>query len=293
MLGGKPSDQSIRHLLDINADSQHDRPDWWGHHEQTAYGRSFRRTSKLARSAEAIMNKPLPPKEISVRHYVETRWSYLLESWRRGWAADSDLDALEGTIEFHRDRVFEKREHDGIYDYELDWVQANSFHEAKIDFVRNRKSFNDDLKRFWSEWENRSHLHISNVSLESLRSMVLVNGAAIVAALAVISGQVGNPWPPAVLVAKITIFTSVLSLLMMATGHAILVERVGDIAGRVRSVLVGNARHGRLYALHRYLRRYFNRAGTWATALIYGSISVFGISAMISACILLFSSGPK
>ncbi|MER9950318.1 hypothetical protein [Mesorhizobium sp. M0047] len=237
----------------------------------------------------------LPPDEISFRKHVEDQWKGILSSWKRGWAADTTLDALENTIEFNRVKIFEEKQplDPRLFDWELDWLQAKNVHSYNVDLVRNHKKHIDDLKVLWLEWSNRNYDYIREISIEALRSMVLVNGAAIIAALTVLSGQIDHPWSAAVLVAKLTVFTSVVSLLMIAAGHALLFQRVGDVTGRVRGVLIGNTKHHKLYAVGRYLRRYVDPQIGMANILIYGSIIVFGMSALICSFILLGSSGPS
>ncbi|MES0108371.1 hypothetical protein [Mesorhizobium sp. M0013] len=237
---------------------------------------------------------PLPPEEISFRRYVDDTWKGILKNWRRGWASDNDLSTLDDTIEFTRNEIFVKKVVDPRpFDWERDWLVAHNIHLANLDLVRNHKQHLDDLKKLWGEWTERSYKHIGELSLEALRSMVLIDGAAIIASLAVLSGQISSPWHAAVLVAKLTVFTSVVSLLMMGAGHSLITLKVGDLVGRIRGVLVGNTKHNKLYAVPRYLSRYLDPYGRIANLLIYGSISVFGISAFISAIILMVSEGPS
>ncbi|TPI60968.1 hypothetical protein FJ420_31125 [Mesorhizobium sp. B3-1-3] len=43
-----------------------------------------------------------------------------------------------------------------------------------MDVVKNRKQHVDDLKKMWFEWTERSYTYFSDLSLEALRSMVLI-----------------------------------------------------------------------------------------------------------------------
>lgn len=236
----------------------------------------------------------MPPDEISFRNYVEGQWRSIIKSWKRGWAAESTLSSLENTIEFNRSQIFDKKVIDARpYDWERDWLIAKNIHMNHLDLVKNNKQHIDDLKKMWMEWSDRSYKYFEDLSLEALRSMVLINGAAIIAALTVLSGQISQPWPAAVLVAKLTVFTSVISLLMMGAGHSFLFLRISDLVGTVRGMLVGHTKHHKLYAVGRYLRRYADRFIKLANAMIFGSIVVFGLSALFSALILLFSAGPS
>lgn len=230
---------------------------------------------------------PLPPDEISIEAHVKREWDNVLRSWKSGWAPESNLTALESYIEFHRVRLFVEGWADGVYDWQHDWALAKYAHDINTDFVKNRRALNDDLKKMWFEWSERQYTFYGNVSLEALRSMVLINGAAILASLAVLSGQIVSPSHAAVIVSKATVFTSVISLLLMATGHSILFARVSDANSRIRGVLNGNPRHRRLYAISRYLRRYVDPVLEIANYCIYGSIGIFGLSALICSIILM------
>lgn len=240
-------------------------------------------------SADAL---PLPPEELSIRAYTERRWDEILELWKRGWHAESSVESLETYLEFHRKRIFEDQDVDGIYDWRRDWVAATMLHDRNSDFVRNRRAYNEDLKRMWFEWHERTVADISKLSMEALRGMIVVNGAAILASLTLLSGQISRPNPSAVLAAKIMVFCSILSLVMMAGGHLLIFMRVIEMTGRVRGVLVGHTRHRKLYAVSRFLKKHMDPIVDKANALIYGSIFVFSFSALVAACILVFGSAP-
>ncbi len=74
------------------------------------------------------MSLPLPSDENSFRVYVETEWSYILKSWKGGWAADSCFHELESQIEFERIKIFEKKDVSNDCDWELDWIHADHIH---------------------------------------------------------------------------------------------------------------------------------------------------------------------
>ncbi|AZO15097.1 hypothetical protein EJ069_10360 [Mesorhizobium sp. M2A.F.Ca.ET.043.05.1.1] len=237
---------------------------------------------------------PLPPKEISFQNHVERQWEKIIRFWKNGWADESSLSNLESLIEFERAKLFDRNEPDPRpFDWKSDWIEAKMIHDFNVDVVKNRKQHVDDVKKMWFEWTERSFTYFSDVSLEALKSMVLIDGAAIIAALTVLSGQIAQPWPAAVLVSKLTVFTSVTSLLMMGAGHSVLFLRMSDLVSQVRSILIGNTKHHKLYAIPRYLKRYADPATKLANTLIFGSIAVFGISAFLSALILLFAPGPS
>lgn len=232
---------------------------------------------------------PLPPRERSIEGHVQQEWGRILASWRKGWAAESNLADLEHFIEFEQARIFERGEFTADFNWQLDWLRAKAVHDSNVDFVRNRRAHADDVKKMWIEWCDTNTKSMSELSLEALKSMVILDGAAILAALAVLSGQISTPTHAAQIASKCTILFSVVSLIMMAAGHSILFLRIGDLLVRVRSTLLGNANHAKLYAIGRYLQRHLNPLIDVANGLIFGSIIVFAMGSFIAAMVLVFA----
>lgn len=220
---------------------------------------------------------------------VRERWDSILRDWRRGYAADESLAQLETLIEVERREIFEAQGGEIDTERARDWGRAHVVHFTNIDHVRNSRRYFDDVRAYWMQWEERTSTALANLSLEALRAMIIVNGAAIIASLAVLSGQVSDPTDAAIRVAKVTVVCSVVSLMMMGLGHAIIWLRGSELAGRIRATLIGNVRHSRLIAIWRYTRRHGSGLINLANALIFGSIGVFGLSAIVSALILAFS----
>lgn len=230
----------------------------------------------------------VPPDNVSIRASVELQWKGILELWKGGWHSESSVERLENYIEHHRVRIFDDKSAGDEYDWEADWIAAVNIHDRNSDFVRNRRTHNEDLKRMWFEWHERNANSLSDLSLEALRGMILINGATILACLTLLSGQINKPNPSAVLGARVMLICSIISLFMMAAGHLIGYIRAADVGSKVRGVLVGHTRHSRLYAINRYLRRNLNPVLDLSNGLIYGSIFVFAASALIAAIILTF-----
>lgn len=235
------------------------------------------------------VKRPLPPEGESLFAHTQSEWKYIRDWWLKGYSAESRPVALEGWIEQRRQEIFQGGLVDGRFDWSSDWLNAKSFHDYQIDQVNHLRTHLAGVKEHWSKWSESSTQHFSSVSLEALRSVLLLNGAAIIADLAVLTGQIDDPRSGAVFAAKITTLTSVVSMIMMATGHALLWDRMSYVLGRVRSAIIGTPRHRRVYAVGRYLGRHLDPVTRVANALIYGSIIVFAGSALVCALILAFS----
>lgn len=233
---------------------------------------------------------PTPPEAISVHASVVRQWNDILDLWKRGWHAESSVERVESYLEFHRERIFDKGSVDGQFDWQGDWAKARTYSDNQRDLVANRRAHNDDLRRMWSEWHERQQGTMVQIGLEALRSMIIVNGAAILACLTLLSGQIEHPRPSALLAAKVMLLCAILSLTMNAAGHAYSYARTAEVTSRVRGALVGHLRHRRLYAIGRYMRWYLDPVIERSNALIYGSIFVFALSALISALIIIFDA---
>ncbi|WP_107339339.1 hypothetical protein [Agrobacterium pusense] len=242
---------------------------------------------------EKLALRPMPPEELSIRASTKKRWEHILSQWRRGWHSDSAVERLNNYLEYHRVRIFEEKNAGDEFDWEADWLDAVNYHDLQQDFVRNRRAYNEGLHKMWTEWHDRSVTALEQLALETLRSMVIVNGAAILACLTILSGQIDRPNPSAVLAAKIMLFGAIISLAMIAGGHLISSMRMIEVTSRIRAVLVGHVRHRRLYSIFRYTRRFLNPTIDTSNALIYGSIFVFAASAVVCAVILGFDVGYR
>lgn len=242
---------------------------------------------------DELVVRPMPPEGSSIRASTERQWKHILSQWERGWHSESSVERLDVYLEHHRQRIFEDQTTGDEYDWEADWLDAASYHDRQQDFVQNRRAYNEGLHRMWTEWHDRSVGALQQLALETLRSMVLVNGAAILACLTILSGQIDKPNPSAVLAAKIMLFGAILSLGMTAGGHLVSSVRMIEITSRIRAVLVGHVRHRRLYSIIRYTRRYLDRSIDVSNAMIYTSIFVFAASATVCAVILGFDVGYK
>ena len=124
---------------------------------------------------------PLPPKELSVYEKTKNLWNDIIGQWEKGWHAETQVERVDQLIEHHRVEIFEKKAMDQHYDWETDWLNAFSLHNIKRDFVLNRRAHNDALKALWLEWYQETTNGLRSLSLEALRGMILVDGAAILA----------------------------------------------------------------------------------------------------------------
>lgn len=232
---------------------------------------------------------PKPPKDQSIHEFFKSQWDVVISDWQRGWVDDETYGFLIEHLESERKAVFLDKTKDPKFNWEDDWLDAEAFHTQKITYVNNRKKYIEDIKVFWNEWYQNTIQDNSTLRVESLRAMVLVNGAAIIACFTVISGGVSNFPQITIYVAKWTILVSAISLILTAIGHAVSAEYNILAAGKVKSALIGHTNHKKLYSLSRYIQRFYQKPIRISQYCVYGAIILFGANAFVSACALMFA----
>jgi len=200
---------------------------------------------------------------------------------------ESQVRFLEDQLEYHRKQIFVEKSVEGDFDWEEDWCAAKQIHDGKLDYVNNQKKHFDDLRELWIEHQQIAYSDNSKLRIEALRAMVLVTGAAIIASISILTSDISKLSYEVIFVAKSTIFSSSISLIMTAIGHAMSAEINILAAATVRGVLVGFTDQRRILALHRYIQRYMMPNLKIAQYFIYGAIGLFGFSALVSAIVLI------
>lgn len=230
---------------------------------------------------------PRPNKEGSIEEFFRSQWDVIIDDWKRGWMTETSFQFLEDHLEFERQRVFVDKTKVGNFDWEKDWLAANELHNRNIDFIENQKKYFNDLRDFWSEWQQKVYAENSTLRAESFKAMVLVTGAGIVAGISILTND--NTTMPIIVVwvAKCTILTSAISVIMTALGHALADHYDTTAAATVRALLVGHTKQKRLTAFSRFMRRYISPKIDIAQKLTYGAIILFGINALVSAFMLM------
>ncbi|MBP1849713.1 hypothetical protein [Rhizobium halophytocola] len=236
--------------------------------------------------------KIAPPEELSTVATVKAEWARIIKNWQSGWHEETGILGLENYVESERLQLEKRKVESAEFDWDEDWIEAKLFHDRQMDFVRNRRALNEGLVTMWREWYEQRTGAMIQLSLEALRSMILLNGAAILASLTLLSGQIAAPTQSAVLAAKVMLLFSILSILINGSGHLLGAITMNEVTSRIRGVFVGHIRHAKLYAISRYLRRHLEPRVKVANGLIYSSIFIFAVGAAASGVIIVFNGGP-
>jgi hypothetical protein len=230
-----------------------------------------------------------PPESQSLAKYVRHEWARIIRQWEHGWPSETSISDLEQTIRQRAEDIDDGTLPDQ-FDWRRDYDVAGIVHRSNVDFVAWRRAYNETLSEQWLAWARDNSKYLSEISLEGLRSMILIHGAAVIAALGVISGQVGAPNQQLALAAKVMVTFSLCGLFATAIGFMIIFAYGSEATWSVRWKMVRPIRHRRLYAMGRYIRVYFGRKARFGNYFAYGSILMFIIGASISLIIVL---GPS
>jgi hypothetical protein len=231
---------------------------------------------------------PLKPvrREDSVRDLVAAEWDRALRDWKSGAVLRPNVDYAQLFLDNRRQGV-QAGNFNPEYDWASDLFEAEAAHKHNLQYVEAITSYNEALEKRWDDELARRKAYIGDISLEALRSLVLVNGAAILGALALISSSS----VPSTLdvAAKILVGFCVVSLLAGVSGYLTIFLYVDSGTVNIEKFLIRPIKHKRLNSLFRYNRRYF-WPGQWlGNVLVYASIGCFAVGAGISAVVLIFT----
>ncbi|MBO6508300.1 MAG: hypothetical protein JJ979_07435 [Roseibium sp.] len=229
----------------------------------------------------------LPPDDKSLRKEFERRWKRIIEYWEGGYALEQEVIKLEDDLEFERQSIFENNEKDDEFDWRLDWLNAKRWHEYQLDFVNNRKLEIENLAQFWSSHFNNLQAVGSMVRAEAFKGLLIVNGAAMLTAIAVISGEVEGASFYVKLAAKFILFCSGLSLLSMAVGYGLLHHLAEGVSAEFRRYTLRPFQHSKVKGIDDELREFLGIKPLIINILIYGSVVLFAFGLVSALSILI------
>lgn len=216
-------------------------------------------------------------------------WNRVDDSLDAGFNISDDVDYIFKRLELHKDYI------NRISDPVSRNLNFDDYKEALIISISKRKMLNyrlDYRSRYldlYSNFAKDNRSYLNSISIESFRTMILLNGAWLLGNLTVLSGQFERSASEAYLAAKIGSVFALLSLGSLAIGQIILFQ-YGDRVSSVVATTVGIGKPwSRVKAIPRYLRINYSKKRALANAFIYGSIGIFALGAAICAIILLFS----
>jgi hypothetical protein len=209
-----------------------------------------------------------------------------MQNWEHGFPAETAIRNLEEAL-LNRERLIGAGKMPVGFDWEGDMFAARQLHLVNLDQLGWIRARYEGVVKLWSDWAKAQRAFGDEIGIEGLRSMVILNGAAVLAALAVISGQIASPGATVVLAAKVMVTFALAGLVSTAVGYAILHWVTLETEMAVTQRLVGPSRYRRLRGLSRYLRRYYRGPMKAGNVLALGAIGLFVVGAFFSLVILL------
>lgn len=156
-----------------------------------------------------------------------------------------------------------------------------------INHYRNVNNHNEEVKKYWMNWTNEVGGYARSCAIEGFKSLLIVNGATIIASLGALSGEYIAKTDCVIIAAKISLLTGIIGLSLAGIGQARIIYVLGNFFPKVRANLLRKRRR-RLYAIGRYLERFFDPKINFAEYIMYSSLVVFILGAIVSGLILVF-----
>ncbi|MEO9530574.1 hypothetical protein [Roseibium sp.] len=230
----------------------------------------------------------LPPDDQSLHHYVKNTWEVILKNWENGYSLEQDLQNMINYIEERRDGLnadkFDCRE----LDWEEDYVRAIDYHEKKLDYVENRRAYVEDVAKFWREHFTYLTEQSSKILVEAFKAIVLLNGAALIAAISFVSGQISNPEFHVQLAAKMILIFCFVSLVFACIGFSLLHSISHGISNEYKGRTFRPYVHAKIESIGDEVERYLSARGLFVNFFIYGSIILFGLGLGMALSIVVF-----
>jgi len=224
----------------------------------------------------------------ALEKWTTDQWKTIYASWESGYTLDTQVDRISRNLADRKAAL----SHGGMppgFDWQLDLIKAELIHESYIDRVRNRRAYNDTLDARWQDWLKVGREYLTGISLEGLRSIVLIHGATILATLTVVSGQIAAPAPHVMIAAKTMFSFSVVGLAVGVAGYSLIYAILDQAVNSIDPRLIRPMKHERYRSLYRYRTRFFARKAKLPEFLIYASIGAFIIGSILSCMILVLS----
>lgn len=229
-----------------------------------------------------------PPENLSLFHHVKNTWARLQENWENGYALDQELNVLSNYIESERVEIFDKKSKSKNYDWEDDYIDAVQYHESKLDFVNNMNKYIDEITKYWREYFTNL-VDISNrVSIEALKAIIILNGAAMIAAITILSGEVAGASFEVKVAAKFILVFCFVSLVSVSVGYALMHRLALELSNEFKGRAFKPLNHKKLFNISEDMDRYIGIKGIVIDVLIYGSIVLFAIGLASSLSIVIF-----
>lgn len=235
-----------------------------------------------------VQQLPLPPPHLSATEHVNREWRAVIEDSKRGHPQSGRIAAIDFYLATRKDHLDSGKLRTDL-DWTTDWNVANGMYHFHRDQAAWWQVHREKIEAFWLEHVQENASYLNSVALAGLKTIFLVHGALALASLAVLSGQVADPRWSVLIAARIALVAALVGLGMASIGQVLLFHFMSQEIVQVRSVLGARRRLRRLYALGRYIAKYYHPRYMWVNGLIYGSVLVFIAGAALAA-IVLFST---
>lgn len=211
------------------------------------------------------------PIAASIRTLIDNQWREIHKKIYDETPYDHDIRLIETTIQ-SRDAEINAGNLDSSYDWKFDLDIARFNHAFNLDWRGYHEETRNRYKRYWEKNVEQQRAFVKEVSLNGLRTILIVHGAVALGCLNVLGNA--ESIPSLLLAAKFGLLFSLVGIFLVGSGQLIAVLRMGRIAGRIDGWIATRIKWKRLIAIGRYTRRFMAilRYADWA---IYASLLWF------------------
>lgn len=229
-----------------------------------------------------------PPEDQSLFHYVENTWEIILRNWAKGYNLEQELQNLIDCIEERKERLEKGDLKEGEYDWDEDYRRALNHHEVQLDYVKNKRAYIEDIAKFWRGHFTYLTEQSSKILVEAFKAIVILNGAALIAAISFVSGQISDPELHVQLAAKMILVFCFLSLISACIGFSLLHSMSHGLSNEYKGRTFKPYVHKTLEEMGDDIEAYIGVRGLLVNIFIYGSIILFSMGLGMALSILVF-----
>jgi len=233
----------------------------------------------------AMNSTPKPvPSDASAARSIDATLKGVIKKIYDGQPFQTDISIVEDYLR-ERELLISSGKLDPSYDWNGDLRVAQTAYKVAIDWLPQHRNIREGYLVYWRNRTERAAETLTKISLEGLKTILVLHGAVALGALNILTDKEAVPLN--LLAAKCALAFSLVGIIMLGLGQIIVVRAVSSMNDRIAGEISTIVHWKKLSAIGRYWRRGYKLI-QFADYLIYGSIFWFGIYTAI-LCIILIS----
>lgn len=182
-----------------------------------------------------------------------------------------------------RRALIDAKHFDPSFDWQSDLATAETHFKIAIEWAPRHKETRDGYITYWRGRLERNERNLNEISINGLKTILLVHGAVAVGALNILKDAASSA--TILMISRWALSFSVLGIVMYGVGVVIMIEVMGTLNEKMIGAISTKLPWRRVRALSRYFRR-GARPLSYATQLIYGSVIWFAVYSIVLLILL-------